>query len=1053
MPNIYSPTPRDLAAIASPYSKRRFFIHIGKRLQDVDFTLQQAGEPVVFPPNVYTLGAVDSDSTSVVLSGAYTLATSGVICLRPGTNQAGWFKFNFRTDFTLSGLQFLYGNPEHGAYVPVSDFSPIPFQNVTADPVMREVDTNGYKTWETTIEGRFYNAHLMPPDRSVLIEEMITPYGGFGAWSPRVVMCHGFVRNWDLPEVDKDRELKWRATVVSLQTYLDQAPTPPQTFGVIDLAKGKSVTASPNLTTPEFEPDEWEGGIGTTNASNLTSEELGDPYISEITPTITPETPSSNPVEDFLVDIVYAKGPNGAPEDLQAIVLRLPPGSPYFNEDGITLRDSQGGYYLSTRQTTFVDNPYDGENGVTWSPIATGNYIPLPPITLTSNAPRLLLCRDRQIFEGWFQMSGNDEMQMVEWAELPGFGDDQFPARNILLRAAGDKIQIRKKQASVDERVRDMVSWGDNTDYWENASDSDNSEGQWDDPNNAPAMDAGMALRRKPTCLDTNTADDWELDPYFVPTDDHSETDSVFVAVALGEFTVLTAEAMTAISPANGESLLLDDATWLHDCGEVQIGGGGGERVFYHWRDDTTLYDIVRGASGTTPAIHAIGASIAQINRHARLKVAITATVPGPGQALQLDFGQYLRQATTTDIQTVTIENEDITYRFREHRFATVVARGANATTPASHPAGYLVKQYDSRGAHRTPLLSKIQIRRAPVQYYNRYDIWDYVAPSHWEWWQSIEEEPRYPEEDPDWENDWIGEQPRLTYHAHPVTTPLVQELDMHYPENLAHVLINVRRMSDEGYAGRTGRVKMNLVSVPRYHTAAVPSHPGNEGAGGPLLAMLARHIDINMVTIEPGTFANTSANISFPESTVGNILREYIKRYGIIVDEDRDGRLRIYKDPFYPGSPIPPVSFILTAGMRHDLYQTNYPSRLAVGQVQVKITNPETDTVYEGRYPPMQGYGGVESYDIISTVANASMAATIAQGLYRRHPSISRTFEFLTVGPAPWLRPYMRIVVEDISDGLRRRPVLVDCMITSVTHNDSPTGSERITCREIRFI
>lgn len=1052
MPTEHIATDIEIARIASPYSDRRYFVHIGRRLQDIDFALYQAGEPVSFPPQVYTTTTLNQFSSSVVLSGAYTLATSGVVCFQPGTTNAGWFQFNGRTDFTLLGLQFLYGNPNHPAFTNVSDFSPLPAQNIIGKPTMREVNNNGILTWEVSLTGRFYNANLMPPDRSVLIEEMVMPHSGVGAWSPRSVWCHGFVRDWDLPKVDKNRELRWSATVVSLITYLNDAPTTAKTFGTVDLAKGKSVTASPNLTTPEFELDEWAGGsIGTTAANNVTGDQLGDPYISEIAPTITPEIPSSNPVSDFLIDEVYALGPNGAPADLQYIMLRLPPGSPFYNETGVALQGTTGGYYLATRQSVFVPHPFDGVNGVVWSPIVIGNYIRLPAITLTSNSPRLCLCRDRQILEQWFQTNGNDEMQIVEWAELPGFGEDQFPARNIVLRPAGDRISLRFKGDRQDEYVRDYVAWGDNVVFWEGASDSTNSNTQWDDNNTAPAITAGKSIRRKPTCLDTNTAADWEVEDLPVPTDDRAETDSVFVSLDLEEWVVTTAQAMTALSPADGGNLILDDATWLHDCGEIQISGG--ERVFYHSRDDNTLYNIKRGASGTTPAIHTLGASVKQINRHAVLNQGMTSTVPGVGQVLKVKFGQYLRQASPDNPQTVTIESEDVKYTYRQHDYIVVSQRGANATTPVSHSTGYLLKQYDPRGAHAQPLVSKIQVVRKPVLFEVASGRFEYVALTYWEWWQSIETAPRYPEEDPDWELDWVGENYRLLYQTHWSNTPMVEELDMGYPENLRHVLVNARRMSDEGFPGRLGRVKINLIRVPRYHSATIPQHPNNEGAGGPLLAMLGQKMDINLVTIEPGTFNYTSANITFPDSTVGEILRDYIKFYGLIVDCERDGRLRIYKDPFFPASPIPPIACVFTRSMYRDFYATNFPSRASIGQVVVKITNPETEAVYEGRYPPMEGYGGVEPYEIISTVGSKAMATTIAQGFYRRHPLMARKFEFTTVGIAEWLRPNMRVLVEDIADGLSREPKLVDCIVETVTQSEPPQNVTRFTCREMRFI
>lgn len=1045
----------DMSRIASPHSDRRYFVSVGGRRQDIDLELYNAGEPVSFPPTISIQTALNSNSTSILTTGAQTLAASGMVCVDPGMPNAGWYYYGSRTDYTLLGIVLISGSSNHAVGARLNTWSPVTHL-LTAKPTVTQTKVDGLLTWSASLQGRGYVETLFPPDRAVLIEETVTPHGQFLSWSPRTIVGIGYVRDWNVVG-NHNYEGLWSATVECEYTYLDKAPTDPASFGVVDLARGKSVTASEELQNPLLELDEWQGAIGTTTPDNLTDEEIGDPYISEITPTITVETPAASPAETFIIDEVYAGGPSGSNERLQYIMLRLPPGSPYFNEEGIPLNSGDYGFFLTTRQTLFNQRPYPD-----WSPIAYANYIRLPEVTLTSNAPRLCLCKDRAVFEDYWKTSGNDEMTVVEWDELPGFGNDQFPARNVLLRAAGDFIHIRFRRASHKEYVHDMVAWGDAISPWAAgypAQDQAVSGAQWDDPATVVAIPAGKSIRRKPTCLDTNTHNDWAVENFPVPTDDRAETDSVHTSIDLGEFDVKTAEAMTASEPATGENLILTDATWLPPVGELYIAG---ERIPYHGRDDTTVFNIVRGFAGTTAAVHALGSQVEIINQAALLDGVLPAGYVG---MVQMKYGTWLPQVSTSAPQLVAIENELVRYNYRtiDGMGYYISERGVMGTTDVTHNPGVLVRMSNGLGHHRMNSFSSIEwvrSRRTFLTYINipgipfPSPVWYPIVPARVEWWISQETSPRLPESDPDWENDWVGQAPIAIYNNNnPALGMFTTTLTRNYIQQARHSMLIIRRMSDEGVDGYTGRVKLNQIRVPREGRASVPTFSNAIGAGGPLIAMLSRYLNLNLIEIQGGTFANTSATMTFASSTIGDILRDYYKNYGVNFDFQMDGKLKIYKDPYDPLSPVPPIAAKLYRWMWRDNYPTNFPTRLAVGQVVVKITNPDTDETIEARYPPQAGRNGVEKYEVRRTGLNASHAMTLAQGFYRRNPAIARSFEIITTGPAPWLRPNMRLIMEDVAHGLNRRPRWVDIMVTDVIHNDQPSGTERFKAFETRYL
>src|SRR5690606_15626327 len=110
----------------------------------------------------------------------------------------------------------------------------------------------------------------------------------------------------------------------------------------------------------------------------------------------------------LIIEEILVKGPPGASSELQFIVVRLPTYSDRYNTRGLNVKE----YCLTNRTTVFQP---DNDS----APIPTANYIRLPDVTLTSDNPILVLCRNRETFDRYFAV---ENVQVFDWRFLEGYG-------------------------------------------------------------------------------------------------------------------------------------------------------------------------------------------------------------------------------------------------------------------------------------------------------------------------------------------------------------------------------------------------------------------------------------------------------------------------------------------------------------------------------------------------------------------------------------------------------------------------------------------------------
>lgn len=610
-----------LRRAAAPVSSRVYRVFVGPQERWIDAALFAAGEPVALPLETYLAAAVTFTPAPVemTLKDATGLPDlPNALCLVSSAG-ASWFRYEGITGNVLNACTLIYGALHHepGVGSIVTQWVEIT-QRVRVGSIGRQAGWDGEAEadWSFSIEGEHYDSDLMPEDSTVLVMESVKPIAQSGAgWSDFVVAALGYVRLWD-SSGDAKRQRNWSATIQSVSTYVNTFQVGARTFGRVNLAEGASVTASPHLANPLDVLDEWQGAIGTTDADKLTNGLVDDgPYVSQVEPSTTVEAQGSSDSAD--PGVLFQEAFFGDDQDptLQWFQLLLAEDSPHYTEQGVSLNN----YAISNILTIFLESfgtyPDDHPDhpGDRWpKEIRSGanNYIRLKDITLTSDSDRVILTNNRARFlRRW-----NTQLPVVEWRELPGFGDDGLTGAGFVMDVGGDWLQLRYCATGL-QTVKDMVAWGTlaSGQYWTGSSDEYESGGQWNDGSHVVAPAAGESIRRFTVATDTNRHDDWIVESDPNPADRRDDTDNIYMAVELPDIPTALDGAITALSPAVDElfPLLFPEYLRLESPELVYLDiRVDTEQIRLRPQTDGTWKVGSRAINATTAAAHSDGATV-----------------------------------------------------------------------------------------------------------------------------------------------------------------------------------------------------------------------------------------------------------------------------------------------------------------------------------------------------------------------------------------------------------------------------------------------------------
>jgi hypothetical protein len=1024
-------TENQLARTRSATARREWRVSIGPpRDQQLDFAFQ-IGEPVVFPPQTEVQDSMLPGETGINVGDTDGYPTSGTLIIGAETQRPGWWSYTGKTSSTFTGMLLLQGHPlpQEGdsvtAWAALGHFPPLgssAIQRIDAAPVISETDDGQFETWEASLSGVYFDRRLFRDDATVLIEERVFPEGHIDYATDWTVSAVGYVRRWDVT-VDHRRINRWTATVESIKTYLDTTRAPATSYGREELLSGSSVNASAKLASAEDELAEFQGGFGTTDPENAVDENADTLYISQLAPTSVAETPGSSAGSDPGVQVEEVfRGDNRSPR-LQWIMLRLAADSPHYTEEGQSLH----GFALTNAQTIFADSNVDN-----WPMELQGGgaqfYVRLHGLSLNMNNDILILTNNGAEFRSRYSVEST--VQVVDWRFLDGFGNDVTPSLDFEL-SLNDWVQLRYCRGK--ESVRSMVAWNTlpSEPWWNNEYDETESAGVWTDALTVTWTTANTSIRRVPVSLNTNsrTAFDEELNPN--PADRRTDSDQVFLSGAIEPFIVNPASAMTNVSPASGANLVLTNASWLDQSGTAKIDA---EEIQYRGRDATTLYNITRGANGTTAASHTTAALVYNVGEWIMISQAlpqyVSATSPANGENLTL--------LDTSDLDasgTIRLHDEQINYASKSATQIVNITRAANGTLAAGHVLRTPIYRKDnaSLGATRLPLVDSVGwdrwLRKSPAGIP--------IVPERFVVYGSTEESPLYPG-DPDWTVDWtildeVTGNTATSYRG-----------DISPPRRLRHLLIRCSKMTDNG------RFKINSFRAWRKQ---IDDAPNDEiGAGIVVRDMLERVLPREMITIDGTAFSGTISDMVTSESSVSEVLSDVLEETFTVCRCERDGTVTVFRDPFHPLGARVEVTAVIDPDMMRTGVRTNYPSRLGADQIIVELLNARTLEVYEGRFPPNANAMNIRRISLRRATASQAAADAAAARMYYVQEEISRTFSFVTAGIAEWMHVGQRLLVSDFSDDERPMGFLVNTIVKGVTHGGDG-GTEEVTVQELRSL
>lgn len=564
---------------------REFQVYLGAPWPQVPIAglVLDAAKPVLASTTTTTVTSGTSEVLAVLDPSALPEDGGVVIVRKDGATL--WFEVVERTSGTVRRV-WGNANTEIAAGAVVATWLDIT-DYVTVVPDWTETEGEHRRDWSGTLAGQHYDADAMRDGATVILFQRTLPTvaGALVEDTGWTLAYVGHVEQWvptsDLPGVS------WETAVQSLRLHLEHIQVPGKRYGQDNLAQGITPTASPALGDASLEANEYpQGNLASgTAATNATDGKTGTLYISADAPSVVGETPGAQagPFSWLIINEVFAWPHGGAHSDLQWLELVHRSDSPF----GFW---SLGEFVITTKNTATLPRP--GPEGAIWVDNPEDGYIRLPDIGLRPGE-RIILCRNRAIFERYFGVAG--AVQVYDWREISD--EKGLPGATVNLDPAGDTLVIRHILNSLNPAALEVVAWGaaqpvlpvnDVNHEWMSAS--------------VPVPPIGASIRRVPTEVDSNTASDWQTEPTPIPGDNRRGTTGAHLSVDLGEWEAHLSAPITADSPANGTSLGLTDTSNLDPSGVIRVGLV--EHIHYTSKDADGVNGITRGHGGTTVSAH-----------------------------------------------------------------------------------------------------------------------------------------------------------------------------------------------------------------------------------------------------------------------------------------------------------------------------------------------------------------------------------------------------------------------------------------------------------------
>jgi hypothetical protein len=492
-------------------------------------------------------------------------------------------------------------------------------------------DKSGIATWKVSLGGTGYNSSYLDNDNMFLCEMRQTPASYiFGEWTQWNIWFLGYLKDCKIDDSGK-QEKRWKGTVEPLSQYMAVNYTEPRHYGRVDLAEGKTVTASTELQDPfaEANTGEYEG-YPSLLAENAVDGDLSTLWISENIPSTTANEFSQSA---FSINEVFLRPRAGEPARLQWIEI----ARNFSGAGSGSLRH----FTISHRHTLWDTRSYpqpDGKPDVTMT-YPKKNFLSLfgQGILMDSDGSFIILCSNKAAFLEKYPDSS--DVAVFDWRKFQELdqgglgGDFVIDIENdfLLLMMGGD--------------VYSIVWWSAGTDpSWVlydplPTSDSEKMAGTpkagWKGPmisTHLADLPRGYSFRREPTNYnpDPNITEGelahWQTSESYPTPGNFIIGRPEWIMLDLGEMGILLEQELSA---SEIDELVLDRDPLGLKIPQWQPGQGAmaplsidvyayvqinDEIIGYGTRDwdNRKLLTLIRGCFGTSAAIHPADSIVAQ---------------------------------------------------------------------------------------------------------------------------------------------------------------------------------------------------------------------------------------------------------------------------------------------------------------------------------------------------------------------------------------------------------------------------------------------------------
>jgi hypothetical protein len=448
---------------------------------------------------------------------------------------------------------------------------------------MRKGENDSLCLASGTIAGHNYAMHLIQADAALVVQ------ASFDAGATWEDVYRGYVAKRPDLSYNGMAAAGWRTEVEGTTLYLRKRPMPSQSYGLTNLAHGKTVGVSSTLADVLTLITQGEGLAPTSaSGSNLVDGTRYTVWSSQTVPNISSPTTGSGLV-------------------IQGVYMRPYTGQPYSTRQLQWVHIYNG---LSTpvpvlelalgREGVEAGNRWwDSDYNIRLHAISRGEVL--------NPGKHLIVCYDKAIFTRTWAVS-NDTI-ILEYKQL-------HP--NWQWHATSGMVWLFRWMPNTRGYVEDALHYGaeaahDNPYYYNPGAGAVNQAAAtiWSGaPKAAPA--AGQGLQRSQLANDSNAAGDWTASDAMQPGHPpYSPTNAGYAIIDLGEFVAATTQnaVNNGTSPA---TIALDPAGVTTEnytpAGQIRLGAG--PDVFAYTGKTATSFTGVTGSATTT---YAAGSVITQV--------------------------------------------------------------------------------------------------------------------------------------------------------------------------------------------------------------------------------------------------------------------------------------------------------------------------------------------------------------------------------------------------------------------------------------------------------